>query len=385
MTDLLNGTSPTEFSLESLSSLIIQRATTSDGPYLTRSEMFAYGAPLWNEFVFDCDFDGTDCSEMTWYQYRTYRFYFNSLNFCSVLNYNTSDLLVASGRSDTLSLLLHMPISSFQLEFLEEFNPPTITIYLYKQGEAPNPATGQLLAVGYKNNIQFEEEVVYLKEGYGTSKCSTKVTVDAEACINECVISTLSKYCCDSDSPSGCPAFTQRFDSDCEENYTLCDHVKPWQFNCLNQLYGGDGEDLCLDADCPQPCTLTNFRTSNQLTTFPHPLWHDLDDYFEDPEYPQKNLIYLSISRSSLTRTEIKETPRVSFSEWMGTLGGNLGLWCGVSLMSVVYVVELLVILCAGGVRVILRHCYAPKPKLQNQSTQSQSIELSQPNPYRSN
>ena len=57
-----------------------------------------------------------------------------------------------------------------------------------------------------------------------------------------------------------------------------------------------------------------------------------------------RGILTMDIGYASLTRRKSEESPAISLSQLLGTLGGNLGLWCGMSFMTVIEVLEFLIV-----------------------------------------
>ena len=118
--------------------------------------------------------------------------------------------------------------------------------------------------------------------------------------------------------------------------------------------------------DCPVPCTERNLRIERSTTEWPTepyaPYFASLmlrstskrvqgfiNDAVKDKKIQEKadlvNLIKKNFARveinfEELKYTAVKETPKYNISTLFGTLGGNLGLWLGWSILSVFEILE---------------------------------------------
>ena len=59
-------------------------------------------------------------------------------------------------------------------------------------------------------------------------------------------------------------------------------------------------------------------------------------------DYIKRNFVQLTIKMLQNTIEEINESPSLSFSSFMGSLGGLLNLWIGITFITLVELVEFL-------------------------------------------
>ncbi len=111
-------------------------------------------------------------------------------------------------------------------------------------------------------------------------------------------------------------------------------------------------EDICLPK-----CETQSFTLLNSQSAFPanEYTWDMLSKLPEPPNYAEPNYNYFFVKESilsftvnynSLSYTYIEEQPSFTFSQFVGNLGGQLGLCIGISLLSFVEVLELISELC---------------------------------------
>ena len=68
------------------------------------------------------------------------------------------------------------------------------------------------------------------------------------------------------------------------------------------------------------------------------------DDDFSTYQRLKKNMVQISVFYEKLAYKEIHEKPKITFGELIGTLGGHLHLFLGMSLISFVEVAEILLV-----------------------------------------
>ena len=102
---------------------------------------------------------------------------------------------------------------------------------------------------------------------------------------------------------------------------------------------------------CPPECHIISFRKFSHYARFPNdkyalalkkrsPLLTNLS-----LNEIKQSLIRLNINYQSLITTEIGEAPAMSFESLLASLGGHLGLFLGMSLLSFMEIFEILFIL----------------------------------------
>ncbi|XP_072049117.1 acid-sensing ion channel 1B-like [Amphiura filiformis] len=131
------------------------------------------------------------------------------------------------------------------------------------------------------------------------------------------------------------------------------------QANCVAkalQEYRSSGiSDEC---DCPTPCTEIVFTSSLSMTSFPSDQLAEeyLKEYgtlqtvvednssfsFRDDLNLRKNLVYLDVYFDELSETRFKQVEAMSWSALLSDLGGQMGLFLGMSAITAAEVLEYL-------------------------------------------
>ena len=98
---------------------------------------------------------------------------------------------------------------------------------------------------------------------------------------------------------------------------------------------------------CRDPCEVTRFSTELTSLRLPGPNTHNILPGYTQ-EYTQNNMIYLHVFYPSLHYTVTEQVEAFTFDELISNLGGQLGLFLGASLMTMVELLEGLALLtCA--------------------------------------
>mmetsp|Transcript_52654 Transcript_52654/g.78036 ORF Transcript_52654/g.78036 Transcript_52654/m.78036 type:complete len:308 (+) Transcript_52654:2-925(+) len=128
------------------------------------------------------------------------------------------------------------------------------------------------------------------------------------------------------------------------------------QLQCLAEIaFGSNGLYTVPLEDCPYPCNTSDIeivsQSSSMLSDGQILYFQDLLNLTEE-QLNRDNTALIKIGLRSLSILELVESPSTSFGEMMGTIGGNIGLWCGLSFLTLIEVIEFLIVACLFGRRV---------------------------------
>ena len=143
-------------------------------------------------------------------------------------------------------------------------------------------------------------------------------------------------------------------------DYPLCSPAKSSDCvkKAIQKYRSSDTPSTC---DCPTPCTDATFSTSLSMTVFPSDkisgeytktlskdekvrgAVNEFDDNNIQSFDPGKNLVYLDIFYDELSVTQFKQVPAMTWSALLGDLGGQMGLFLGMSAITAAEVIEYLV------------------------------------------
>lgn len=106
----------------------------------------------------------------------------------------------------------------------------------------------------------------------------------------------------------------------------------------------------CL-ALCPKECTSIEFDIFSYFSLYPNDRYA-LDLQSKTPLLSdlslvdlKESLILLNINYQTMTTTIVEETPAMTFETLLGSLGGQLGLFLGMSFLSFMEIFEIVFIL----------------------------------------
>lgn len=342
-TDALGSHDISYFSHVSLMAVVAERNLTSDGPYLTYAETKVHGSPLLQDMLWECKQAGVECND-PWTEHIKYRYSPTDYDYCMVINTDENYPLELTG-TNTLELVFDLMVREMSNQYFSRLSAPTPKVYMYERGKGQDLTASMFLNVGQANYLTFEESHIKLLEDYGTSDCSSQTTTEVTACLRSCVSTALAQDCCDSDNLSQCALLVHEEDSACMSNTTLCSSRPMRSLSCLGNKISVAESLYCTDLVCQTPCSYKTYVLSNQLGRFPNPLSAEgINKFFGRESYTDQGLIQLKLFRTSGVVKQRIETPKQTLSNLVGTVGGNLGLWCGISIMTLAEYLEYLAV-----------------------------------------
>ncbi len=165
---------------------------------------------------------------------------------------------------------------------------------------------------------------------------------DQQACIDVCNQDQLVQKC-------GCYALLTPPIN--KKSYCLSqDQVKCEKDFFLN-LSKSNVYQFCNDA-CVRACDKQTFSYSTSFTSYPSDAYLSYlvnkSDYKDmNPEkFSQQSLIRLVVNYDTDSYTTITETTAMTLQQFIGQFGGNLGMFIGISVLSCLEVIELLISVC---------------------------------------
>ncbi|CAF2795472.1 unnamed protein product [Rotaria sp. Silwood2] len=154
----------------------------------------------------------------------------------------------------------------------------------------------------------------------------------------------------------------------------LCNDTDPCYSKAADELLASDTllNQYCLS--CPYKCSMTNFviRTSSS-TTPPDWLLNDIKIFVENSSIPlavnwstewrqhvRANFLAIELVRESTPNERYEQVATTSAVDLLSNVGGQTGLWIGISFLSLMEVVEMLYRLARHQFLVVLRALRKP-------------------------
>ncbi|XP_042891938.1 uncharacterized protein LOC122266299 [Penaeus japonicus] len=137
-------------------------------------------------------------------------------------------------------------------------------------------------------------------------------------------------------------------ENDLEDLGARCSLFNTTQKVCMEKI-AADDLDGILQCDCPLPCRETQYRsqvTSTRANMLHYELLHKLRKNVASFCSDKMDTVVLHVYLDSISYELIDESPTYTWDTLLCNLGGSLGLFVGVSMLSILEVLELLVDLC---------------------------------------
>lgn len=321
----------------------------------------------YEDFVYDCNFRGIDCRKNYseyWNKFWDYR-YGNCYTFNGGVDddHNNQTVLETHNTGPSGGLKLNLNIESN--EYVPEISQAAgARIVIHPQGEMPFPdEEGVNLVPGFSTAIGVRREVVIRVDPFNNGSCRNpdskqkndlyKVKYGSfysrESCMRSCLAIAQIKKC-------GCA--DARFPV--EERH-ICDKIKkPDTEICLDDLTTQFNEEgLDCDTDCPVPCSELIYKTSMSMAEWPSEGFQDVlynrvikrknaaaqNQKSEGPEFLNRNFLQVKVFYERLNFQEVQEYLSYKGINLIADIGGQLGLWIGISVLTCCEVLELVLLL----------------------------------------
>lgn len=141
-----------------------------------------------------------------------------------------------------------------------------------------------------------------------------------------------------------------------EDEIQVCQNLTA--LDCVSDarsLYFGENSTRnaeCRSTQCPSECDTASFEITTSSSRYPTSYYQsymrahtNILEKFPSTAPPEltKTTVYLSAFYEEISATYTAEVPAITGTEVLGTIGGNLGLFIGASLLTIVEVIELFI------------------------------------------
>ena len=338
---------------------------TTNGTYLTDEEKRAM--TNLDGFIISCSFQNKPCN-MRHLSYQYFPYFGNCLRFNDGLAYQLQTATVA-GEYNELSVELYVGLPN-ELTQLAKTQGIYITIADAKDDPFKNTPSPIVLTPGFglKIHVVRNHFNQYNQWPYKYSECNvdennelikpiqdislftvvraTSYAYSQDSCLLLCYQTFLVNKC-------NCTAYWVNFRI---ENYGPCMSVE--QQACADAFYtkvfniGSFIQNNCLDK-CPLQCKKHRFDNYQSLLSYPDPTYVNktlrknaklLSHYTNHSDFTDnlgQNVVKFSLLYDTLAYFEIKEEEKTRWYTLLGSIGGHLHLFLGMSLISFIEVFEL--------------------------------------------
>ncbi|XP_050802468.1 acid-sensing ion channel 5 [Gopherus flavomarginatus] len=299
----------------------IEEFTRNNGFYLNSSTLL------------ECDFFGQPCYP------EDFEHVFTEYGNC--FTFNHMDLparrrVSVSGRG--LSLLFDIKQAQFTDDPTFGFIDAGIIYVIHSPKEPPRfDGLGLSTPVGMHAHAAISQLKTVIQE-YPWGECNPNIKLQHHkiystyGCLQECKARHIQDKC-------GCLPFLL------PGNGTECDLQK--FYSCVSPaLYNIELMGLCTvgthNSTCPVPCEETDYPSTVTYSSFASEkaLKFFSTKLKRSPEYIRENLVYIDIKYHDLNYKMTRQQKARSVSELLADVGGQLGLFCGASMITIIEIVE---------------------------------------------
>ncbi|XP_070546444.1 uncharacterized protein [Ptychodera flava] len=325
----------------------------SDVLKLTGEEINTLGHQV-NDFILQCSYAGEECHIREDFETLVEDRYGNCFQFNP--RHHERDLLAkGTGSSRGLSLTLYTEQSEYLSMYgmdsgaIVTIQPPGELTFPQEQGFAAKPGTITRAAL---RKTEFRRE----KDPYGDCKSgkdgtyidtvygSANAKYSVMACENSCYQYMLAEYC-------GCVDTINDIDA------PLCQILNTSQDLC-HQLIYHFFQSALLPCECPVECSEDRYLMTISQSQWPSDAYmkkllkllkrsNNKTETLTTKEDARSNLIRLEVYFETLNYEETSEHPSYTWEDLLSDIGGTMGLYIGISLMTICEFVSFLAVLCA--------------------------------------
>nr|XP_039267894.1 acid-sensing ion channel 5-like [Styela clava] len=293
------------------------------------------GFSIGGKFMPQCRFKSSDCD------LNDFTTIFTTLGKCYTFNegdYNKTQNIPGSGHGLSVTLDVRQDLYTEQ-PFLGN-SEAGIKLQIHPQHDVPDVETfGVSVPVGTKASIEITRSDYKLMYGpWGQCDPNREnlkyfSTYSLNNCMNECLTDMVVNEC-------GCHLFTQYWAANFSRECTAQD-----MYDCASAYAVAMQENLSsTDCNCSIPCTYTKYGLTISYSTYPNlPTMESLQTRMtKDKTYVQGNSIQFEIYFNSMSYSTFSQSKKVDESSLISDLGGQLGLWLGMSFITLVEIFQFL-------------------------------------------
>ncbi|XP_075703711.1 bile acid-sensitive ion channel [Rhinoderma darwinii] len=295
-----------------------------------------YGFYINNSTLLKCNFFGIPCYP------EDFEHVFTEYGNCYTFNHNSlrkHTRVSTSGRG--LSVLFDIKQSEFTDDPSLGFVDAGMTFVIHSPKIHPRfDGLGLHCPAGMHAHASIRHFKTIIQE-YPWGECNPDLELayndvySTYGCLQECKSAYIQKAC-------GCLPFLL------PGNGKECDLQR--FYNCAYPtIFRIEKDELCsvgtYNSSCPVPCEETDYPATLSYSTFPS---DKAADYLsaklnKNALYMRNNLVYIDIKYQELNYKITKQQKALTSSELLSDVGGQLGLFCGASMITIIEVLEFLV------------------------------------------
>ncbi|XP_071093526.1 epithelial sodium channel subunit beta-like [Haliotis cracherodii] len=313
---------PEEFRMDTLLSLA------------DKTDIRALAQPV-SELIVSCTFAGSDChhSEFSWIYDLDYMTCYQFPRKNSTRSFDVYN----AGQLFGLSLILNVD----QKEYIPFVTPSAgIRVAIHEFDSPPNLMQKGLTAPpGFETSIGIRPVVrIHQPAPYGNCETDNPYG-DIQTCQRSCLEDLIENEC----------ECSRRIDNPNNTTYTC----SGGQTDCIKEVIKKRQEGNLTCGTCQISCREHDYMRRLSMTTWPSD-HHDMalkavinannEKSLGDID-TRKNLVSLNVFFSELTEEIVQEVPAYMWENLLSDIGGQLGLWLGISVLSLCEAIELVLLM----------------------------------------
>ncbi|XP_048584085.1 amiloride-sensitive sodium channel subunit beta isoform X2 [Nematostella vectensis] len=376
-----------EYRLEELVSITIAKLSPSDLKPMGHQ---------FDDMVYKCTWRGVDCKAnytqgKYWTSFWHYRFG-NCFVFNPSIGWNRNTRsrlhIYRTGPLNGLQLQLNIQ----QEEYIDQITKRAgAMIQVFPFGQMPFPEErGTLVAPGFSTDIGLEKMDIKRVDPHNNGSCVTdEASINTENIFKQKFNTSYSKTAC----VLSCLAYHQMHECKCMEyrfpTDSVCDTLNSTIVECLAKVkFKLSRNELGCSTACGPACREEAYRLTSSFAVWPSQRYQNsiIDNLFDgifnySRSWFRDNYLEVNIFFKELNYDFIEESVAYELVNFLSDIGGQLGLWVGVSVMTGAEVVELALLIffkvfCRKPRKVTVNSEGDPEPNvLSNSQLQLESID----------
>ncbi|XP_038061024.1 uncharacterized protein LOC119731823 isoform X2 [Patiria miniata] len=305
----------------------------------TRDELDVLGHQA-EDFILQCTFDRRKCNYTDFHKFQNSQY-----GNCYTFNHGRDEAVRTTSKSGS-QYGLHLTLFIEQPEYVGLFTPESgVRIGIDHWETTPHPEdSGITASTGQATSIAMRKSFIK-RLGGRYSECTTGEDTEFESDFFQYSPLTCKKQCVQNNMKDRC---------DCVSDILLdgvqCSYLNSTQQRC-RQLVEALYEDDKLDCYCPVACEENGFQTSTSVSTWPSERYEEhlysrvapknavAARMLQDVETTRKNLARLRIYFEELNFQRVEQSPNWSIDSILGAVGGLMGLYVGISSITLAEII----------------------------------------------
>ena len=363
---------------------------TGIGSNLNTEDLIYLGHSREN-FILSCTYRSAPCDMVNDFQMFTSADYYNCYTFTGEVSAAAKPAQPepASG----LSLILYMENVIDGLDssnvgkynaFSSSQNSNGLRVHVHENGTLPMPMAGGFdVLPGYSTSVSLKSErVTKLDEPYGecTSNSSlwgaSQYAYSHEACLEICLVNFVFEHCGCIDKNYYIPSYIPLDSNDYCFKFSVDFDLFVARLECISEkaLEFASSSSVKASCRCEEPCEMYQYDVTISQSRWPGRLYisdmytkyvmkhenaanltayqqllQEFQDVNRSSDFRQlvyENFARLNVYFQNTNLHEISQKPSYSFGNLWSNIGGTIGLWAGLSVITVIEVTFFLIRLC---------------------------------------